>query len=93
MSKEQYERTDKKLILRNLPSGDFTVDIEVQIKPQVRLSSRPCCLSHTLGSARCFCVRVQLAFVKTYTILIFQLSSSLRSYASPCQLTQENSSL
>ena len=39
VGKDQYERTDKKLILKGLPSSDFTVDIEVQIKPQVRHSA------------------------------------------------------
>ena len=39
LGKEQYERTDKKLILKGLPSSDFKVDIEVQIKPQVHRSA------------------------------------------------------
>ena len=41
LSQDKYERTDKKLILKGLPSGDFKVDIEVKIKPQVGIALFP----------------------------------------------------
>ena len=39
LSKEQYQRTDKKLIIKDPPSGSFDAEIEVQIKPQVGYST------------------------------------------------------
>ena len=52
LSAEQYERTDKKLIVRNLPSGSFEAEVEVDIKPQARAV---CCTS---ASAQALVVRL-----------------------------------
>jgi len=32
---DDYERSDKKLVLKNLPEGSFELEIETDIKPQV----------------------------------------------------------
>ena len=42
LAPEQYERTDKKLIIKNLPSGSFEAEIEVHLKPQVWDGWRQC---------------------------------------------------
>ena len=35
-----YQVTDKKLIIGSLPKGDFVLEIESEIKPQVRATAR-----------------------------------------------------
>lgn len=39
MSESDYQLTDKKLILKTLPEGEFKLSIETVIKPQVELYS------------------------------------------------------
>ncbi len=34
LSEADYERTDKKLVIKNLPEGSFELEIETVIKPQ-----------------------------------------------------------
>ena len=35
----KYQLTAKKLVLGGLPAGEFTLEIETSIKPQVKLAS------------------------------------------------------
>ena len=37
LAARQYERTDRKLIVRDLPPGSFDLEVEVHLKPQVQL--------------------------------------------------------
>ena len=39
VSEADYERTDKKLTINNLPQGKFDLEIVVDIKPQVKVQS------------------------------------------------------
>jgi hypothetical protein len=40
LAADQYDLTDKKLTLINLPAGAFEAEIETEIKPQARSSAR-----------------------------------------------------
>lgn len=39
VSETNYQVTEKKLVIRNLPKGSFVLEIETGIKPQVRNTS------------------------------------------------------
>lgn len=39
VGENNYQLTEKKLSLSNLPEGDFELEIETEIKPQVRFIS------------------------------------------------------
>ena len=41
MAQSDYERTDKKLSISNLPKGAFDLEITVDIKPQVTADPTP----------------------------------------------------
>ncbi len=48
LADKDYERTDKKLSISNLPKGSFDLEITVGIKPQVSASS------HVISVCICF---------------------------------------
>ena len=51
LPESDYQLTAKKLVLGGLPDGEFTLEIETSIKPQVRRHQAQLMLSHGFATS------------------------------------------